>query len=147
MPGLVGELYESYWQAFYTHMRPHPELHRVLEKLSANYPVALVSNHTALPQLKKIEILDISRYFRVVVTSEEAGVEKPDSRIFELALQQLGVVAKKSVFIGDSLAGDIKGAARVGMCTIHTVEYTQGRAEASAADYTIENLIDVLDII
>ena len=146
-PALVSELYECYWQSFYNHMCPHPELHQVLEKLSPSYKMALVSNHTTLPQLKKIEILNISRFFPVVITSEEAGVEKPDPQIFNMALERLGVKAKESIFIGDSLRGDIEGAAQIGMRTIHTVEYIERNPESSPADQTIGTLADLLDIL
>jgi len=128
-------------------MCPHPELHQVLEKLSPSYKMALVSNHTTLPQLKKIEILNISRFFPVVITSEEVGVEKPDPQIFHLALERLGVKANESIFIGDSLRGDIEGAAQIGMRTIHTVEYIGRKSEPSPADYTIGILADLLDIL
>ena len=109
--------------------------------------MALVSNHTTLPQLKKIEILNISRFFPVVITSEEVGVEKPDPRIFHLTLERLGVAAKESIFIGDSLRGDIEGAAQIGMRTIHTVEYIERNPESSPADHTIGTLADLLDIL
>lgn len=146
-PALVSDLYECYWQSFYTHMRPHPQLHQVLEKLSPSYKMALVSNHTTLPQLKKIEILNISHFFPVVITSEEAGVEKPDPQIFNLALERLEVSAKESIFIGDSLRGDIEGAAQLGMRTIHTVEYIGRKSESSPADHTIRTLPDLLDVL
>ena len=146
-PGLVRELYECYWQAFYNHVKPHPEMHRVLEKLNARYRMALVSNHTTLPQLGKIEVLDIGLYFPVVVTSEEAGVEKPDPGIFRLALAQLELEAAEAVFVGDSLRGDIEGAAQLGMGTIHTVEFIGETSEESIADHTILNLVDLLDLL
>lgn len=46
----------------------------------------------------------------VVVLSFEAGVAKPDSRIFEIALNRLGVDARDAVMVGDSVEND--GAAR-----------------------------------
>lgn len=44
--------------------------------------VGICTNMTAEIQYQKIEKLGITRWIDGVVTSEEAGVEKPDYRIF-----------------------------------------------------------------
>ena len=145
--GLVSELYACYWEAFRARMRPHPDAHRVLDILREKYALALVSNHTMLPQLEKVRTLGFESYFPVFVTSEEAGVEKPDGRIFALALEKLRLTAAAAVFVGDSLPGDVEGAARMGMRTVHTVEFLQQKSGKSPADYTIHHLAELLDIL
>jgi len=49
------------------------------------------------------------------LSSAEHGYLKPHPRIFEAALELLGVTAAESVMVGDSLSHDIEGARRVGM--------------------------------
>lgn len=56
----------------------------------------------------------IQRRFAVVVSSAEAGFEKPDPRIFRVALDRLGVAAGRALHIGDEDA-DRDGAAAAGM--------------------------------
>jgi putative hydrolase of the HAD superfamily len=46
------------------------------------------------------------------------GVEKPDSRIFELALQKLGLPAERCVYVGDNYDRDVVGARRAGLVPI-----------------------------
>ena len=54
-------------------------------------------------------------YFEVVVDSTVAGVEKPDPRIFRVALEALGVPASETVYVGDVYEVDVVGARGAGM--------------------------------
>ena len=53
--------------------------------------------------------------FDVAVFSAQAGVCKPDPRIYRLALEGLGVEARDAVFVGDGGSDELAGAERVGM--------------------------------
>jgi putative hydrolase of the HAD superfamily len=53
-----------------------------------------------------------------VVDSGEEGVEKPDPRIFEIALARAAVTAAEAAYIGDLYSIDVLGARRVGMRTV-----------------------------
>lgn len=143
---LTLEMYETYWATFLQVARPQPDAHRVLETLSSRYPVAMISNHTTEVQLRKVAKLEFDRFFTAIVTSEEAGVEKPDPRIYQTALKSLGVQAGQAVMIGDHAKGDIEGAKAVGLTTIQTVEFAD-RVDTPAADYVIESLADVLSVV
>lgn len=57
----------------------------------------------------------IDRYMSVIVDSQTVGVEKPDPRIFEIALEQLGLAAAECLYVGDSLRRDRAGARNAGM--------------------------------
>lgn len=65
-----------------------------------------------LAGLKLAPLLD------VVVLPSDAGAEKPDLRIFRLALDRLGAPAASCVFVGDSAEHDIAGARAAGMRAI-----------------------------
>lgn len=52
--------------------------------------------------------------FEVIVDSGRVGIEKPDPRIFELVLDQLGEHAAAPVHIGDSWSADVAGALAAG---------------------------------
>jgi putative hydrolase of the HAD superfamily len=54
-------------------------------------------------------------YFGACVFSSGVGFRKPDVRIFQAALDRLGAVAAKTLFVGDDAQADIVGAAGVGM--------------------------------
>ena len=50
--------------------------------------------------------------------SAEAGVMKPDARIFQLALEKLGIAPSESVFL-DDFPENVEAARAVGMHAIH----------------------------
>jgi putative hydrolase of the HAD superfamily len=54
-------------------------------------------------------------YLDFKVTSLEAGYDKPNPQIFELALKKANVRASESIFIGDQYEQDIQGSRAVGM--------------------------------
>ncbi len=54
-------------------------------------------------------------HFEVVIDSELVGVEKPDPRIFALALDRLGLTAAEAVYVGDIYEVDVVGARRAGL--------------------------------
>lgn len=58
--------------------------------------------------------LGLADRFSTIVTSAEAGAPKPDPRIFELALERLGVAPERALHIGDAEA-DEEGARAAGM--------------------------------
>ena len=143
---LVRRMYDRYWAAFYERMQPQADAPEVLAALKASRPLVLVSNHTALPQLGKIAALGFDGLFDAVVTSEEAGAEKPAARIFETALERAGCPAEEAVMIGDDPETDIAGAAAFGMRTIQTLEFTSKEA-SPRADRVVRSLAEVLSIL
>lgn len=80
----------------------------------AGVRLAVVSNFdTRLRKLlKDLNVLDI---FDAVIISAEVGFEKPDGKIFEAALDQLGVTSDKAVHVGDDQKADKEGANAVGI--------------------------------
>jgi putative hydrolase of the HAD superfamily len=63
-------------------------------------------------QLRRV---DLARYFRTILDSAIVGVEKPDARIFRMALASAGVEASEAVFVGDIHATDVGGARGAGL--------------------------------
>ena len=57
----------------------------------------------------------LAPFFEVFVPSFQVGILKPDPRIFDRALQELGVSAQEAVFVGDGGSDELSGAKRVGL--------------------------------
>jgi epoxide hydrolase-like predicted phosphatase len=66
--------------------------------------------------------------FDAMIISAEVGVEKPDARIYRIALEKLGVAADESVFLDDFLE-NVKAARAVGMRAIHFARPEQALKE------------------
>jgi putative hydrolase of the HAD superfamily len=89
---------------------PYPEMFEVLEILKGKYKLGIITNGYSQVQRDKIEQVKIAHYFDDIIVSGEVEFEKPDSRIFKLACDNLGVSNKEAVFIGDYYPNDIAGA-------------------------------------
>jgi putative hydrolase of the HAD superfamily len=76
--------------------------------------LGLISNFERWLEELLVE-LDVGHLFDVTLISGVAGIEKPDSRIYELALHEAGVAAHEAVHVGDSPTMDAAPASAVGM--------------------------------
>jgi putative hydrolase of the HAD superfamily len=113
---LALEYERQYWSHFIDAMRLAPSADELLHRCrDAGIRCCVVTDMTAQIQIRKLAQLGISKKIDFLVTSEEAGAEKPDARIFELALEKLGVSPGRAVMIGDNQAKDIDGASAVGV--------------------------------
>jgi len=60
-------------------------------------------------------LFDLTKWFDHLLDSHEWGVEKPDPRLFQLALEQSRSDAKKTVHVGDLYHVDVVGARSAGL--------------------------------
>jgi putative hydrolase of the HAD superfamily len=92
---------------------------RILEMISADYKLGLVTNFTYAPVIYVgLRKLDINQFFNAILISDEVGWRKPHPKIFNEALKRLRVSAHETVYVGDSPLEDIKGAKATGMKTV-----------------------------
>jgi beta-phosphoglucomutase len=89
-----------------------------LEALRAmGLPLAVLSNFgTHLRAL--LERMDILRFFDFVLVSAEAGLAKPDPRIFDLVVEKIGRPRHRLLYVGDHVGDDIEGARGAGLGTV-----------------------------
>ncbi len=105
-----------YWDTFYQYIRVEPIVINVLEKLrEKGILIGIATDMTCDVQLEKIRILGIRDRIDFLVTSEEAGEEKPGSRILDLCVTKAGVEREKCVFVGDHPRKDVVGPMEYGM--------------------------------
>ena len=76
--------------------------------------VAIISNSEGMLD-RLFTDLGILRHFDLVVDSGKVGVEKPDPRIFRVALDRFGVTAERALHLGDVFATDVLGARAAGV--------------------------------
>jgi putative hydrolase of the HAD superfamily len=112
-----------------------------LEKLEdVGLRLGLISNFEGWLEKLLVE-LEIGHVFDVSVISGVEGVEKPDPRIYELALQKAGVEASRSVHVGDSVRFDIEPARSAGMNVVLLDRVGRyGGAEACPTISSLEEL-------
>ncbi len=99
-------------------LKIYPHVITMLETLSNNVTLAIISNtqrHFTLPELKKF---GIEKFFNTILFSSDARASKPNPKIFNTLLNTMNINPEQTVYIGDNFLDDIWGAQRVGMKTI-----------------------------
>ena len=86
-----------------------------LDYLKEKYRLGVVTNGYIDTQNEKLVRAGILDRFEMVLTSQEAGVVKPDPKIFALAAEKMGLKANECVYVGDTFSNDIYGAIKAGM--------------------------------
>lgn len=99
-----------------------------IRSLRGRYRTALLSNNFSNLRRLLTERWGIADAFDELIISSEAGLLKPDPRIFHLALARLGVAPEQAVFVDDFLH-NVEGARAVGMHAVHFRDAEQMKAE------------------
>ncbi len=117
----ADQMYQTYWKEILAHVVPEPGAGELIQRLrDEGYYVAVATNMTAYMQYKKIEKLGFGNLLNEIISSEEAGFEKPYPKFFEFCAARAGVQPEECAFIGDSMKMDICGSYGAGM---HPVLY------------------------
>ena len=119
---------------------PLPGVRELLAALqAAGIPCAIGSSTERANLDCLLDLMDLRKFFRVIVSGDEVDRGKPDPSIFLLAAERLGIAAADCVVIEDALVG-IEAARRAGMPvlavgTTNPIE-ALGSADAAVADMT-----------
>lgn len=99
---------------------------------------------------EELRDLGLAEFFEATIVSCDIGYLKPHPKIFEAALEAMGLEPAETVMVGDNLRADVEGAKRVGMIAVwrrplldEPVEATGDEPELSGdavPDYTIDSI-------
>ncbi len=88
----------------------------VLQRMGVRMSVISNSDGRVRDQL---EVCGITPYLEAVFDSAIVGVEKPDRRLFDHALKELGLAAADAIYVGDTYQVDVVGANGAGLAVVH----------------------------
>ena len=135
-------------------IRLFPEVRRVIERLRADYLLALVTDGHAHVQRRKIRRLGLDRMMDCIVIADDYGRRhwKPDPLPFEVACSELGVLPAEAVMVGDNPERDVRGAKRFKMKSVRLrrpLGYFSalGAAPEDEPDYEISDLSRLVDFL
>jgi putative hydrolase of the HAD superfamily len=124
--------------------------HALLEALRARgLRLGLVSNAFDPGWLlrRDLEQMGIAERIDFAVFSSEVGKRKPHPEIFERALTALGATAEESLFVGDRLFEDVRGAGELGMTTVQALWFrADENPDGAEPDHQAFTQMDVLNI-
>lgn len=110
---------------------------------AAGYRLAVISNSDGRAE-EALAAADLLSRFEFVVDSQLVGVEKPDPRIFHVALARLGVAPAEGLYVGDLYEIDVVGARRAGLDVILLDPFGQ---HAGRDVRTVPNVSAVADLL
>lgn len=132
------QMYETYWGTFLTQMQLRPGVRELLDGLhDKGIKIGICTDLTAHIQHRKLEALGLVDDVDCLVTSEEAGQEKPAPEIFALCLEKLGLRPAEVCFIGDDYKKDVMGAVAAGMHAVWLCPEEKAESMNSGQDYHI----------
>jgi putative hydrolase of the HAD superfamily len=109
--------------------------------------LGLITNGRIAVQEPKIAAMELKRWLDPILISEAAGMEKPDVRIFEIAVARLGIAAAETWFVGDHPHFDMEGARNAGMAGVWIHNDQIWPEETPAPKFKIECLTDIIALV
>jgi epoxide hydrolase-like predicted phosphatase len=123
----------SFGEQYFEHLHPNHELIDYMRGLRARgYKLAICTNNVREWEQRWRAKLPVDEIFHVVVDSAFVGTRKPEPRIYELTLEQLGVPADAALFI-DDIEINCDAARELGMHAIWFRSTAQAVEEIEAA--------------
>lgn len=127
---------------------PYPHVYMTLVELAKMHlKLAVVSDAPAREAWLRLCYLNFHYIFDVVVTFDDTGERKPNPGPFRKALERLGVKPDEALMVGDWAERDVIGAKQVGMKTIFARYGDTFGTIVSNADYDIDDIAQVIDIV
>ncbi|CNI30293.1 nucleotidase [Yersinia massiliensis] len=107
---LALDFEQTYWRTFLSNAILFDDVKELLDDLRLlGIPTAIVTDLTAQIQFRKVVYFGLDHYFDFIVTSEEAGFDKPHAAPFEIALEKMRPKGDCIWMIGDNPVNDIRG--------------------------------------
>jgi putative hydrolase of the HAD superfamily len=116
-----SDLATAYRDAIGRHIVAIDGAQRVLDRLTEEYRLGLLTNGPVRAQGDKLDRLGWGPRFDAVVISGRLDAGKPDSRAFQAVLDELAVQPDETVHVGDQVGADVRGAKAAGLSAVQVI--------------------------
>jgi len=138
----------AYRRAREAALSPYPHVYATLmELLKKGIKLAVVSDAPGAEAWLRLCYLNFHHIFDHVVTLDDTGERKPSPAPFRKALQLLQIQPDEAIMIGDWPERDVVGASKIGMKTVFARYGNTFNTEISHADYDINDIREIVEII
>lgn len=133
----------KYQELIKGNLKVYPGVVQLIKDLSNSYTLALTSSSTTDEINTVVEVLEIKKLFKTIVSSQDVVYGKPHPEPYLLTAQKLDVDVNQCLVIEDSENG-IKSAKQAGMICI-AIPNTEDRNKLIEADRVIATYSEVTD--
>jgi len=118
----IDQLNEEWMRTFIETTTEIQPAKQVLSELKPLYRLGVISN--SLGRNTEVDLVraGLRDFFEVLIVSSELGKRKPHPKIFQSALEAMGLKAEEVIMVGDNLQEDIVGAKNAGMKTVYLTQ-------------------------
>lgn len=126
---------------------PMSNIYNVLDFfMSENIKMGIVTNGHSDFQNTKIDKLNLRKYMKTIIISEEVRIRKPHPEIFHLALSRINSNNETTLFVGDNPLWDIKGAIDAGLISVWLSMGQVWDTKHYMPKYIINNISELMNI-
>jgi len=145
MPLFLAEMYRGISRY---RLQLYPDVKNILDELLPCFKLAALSDAQSVWAVPEMRAVGIEAYFHPIIVSGDFGFRKPDKRIFEAALNGLGLRPENILFVGNDMYRDVYGAKQFDMKTVF-FSSNQGRKTAKwvEPDYIIYQFAELREAI
>ena len=98
-------------------MKPFEDFVYILPELVERYQLYILTDELLDIHKRKLKCLGLDSIFRKTFSAEQAGVTKPDKKLFRYAISEIGEPESSILMVGDNPVADIRGGKRAGIRT------------------------------
>lgn len=143
----IDELLEFWFSEFYRYTVLMEGAQEVLSWLrERGILIGLITNGSKHAQNSKIDCVRIRSFFDTIIVSDEVQLKKPDKRIFEIAVERLGICPQNAVYVGDHPVNDIRGAIDAGLRAVWLKGFMDWDAALGSSDCSINHLYELIEL-
>ena len=146
--GLSEQMKDEYVDWFCAGAAEHLKNNRRwLETLHGTYQLAVISNNFGNTR-GWCDEYGLTPLLGAIIDSTVLGIAKPDARIFEAALSELGVTPAEAIYVGDSYTADMIGGKNAGMWTAWLVgDQDKACPDPTMVDVQLSHLHELTDFL
>jgi putative hydrolase of the HAD superfamily len=138
---LADEMNALYFRHRFEGIELFDDVRPTLAALRGRYTLGLLSNGNTYP-----ERTGLGASFGFVVFAQDHGVEKPDPRIFSIAMERAGCGERELLHVGDSLEEDVAGAKRRGTWSAWLNRERKSNDTGIKPDFEMSSLLELTDL-
>jgi putative hydrolase of the HAD superfamily len=145
LPLTLSEIYRGVTRR---KLKLYPHVRSTLRILRERMPLGIVTDGQSSYARGELHKVGLMEFFDPIVVSGDHGFRKPDRRLFQLALDGMGIPAENALYVGNDMHRDIYGAREIGMGTV-MFDSDQGtkQFEDCVPDHRITDFRDLLGIV
>jgi putative hydrolase of the HAD superfamily len=136
----------AYHDTKFSELRPFPGVHELFAELQrAGVRLGIITHGLMVKQAEKLIRLELLPYLdpEAIFISDQIGISKPNPKLYQHALNALGLEPREAMYVGDNPENDIAPPRSLGMITVWARAAAKHHVTDEEPDHVIESFADL----